>query len=268
MKKIFLSMMALAIAMSTFAYDLAEKDTVYYGSGCAAIGLADGTVGVYRNYIEEGTAAWVPATIQVWENEVMTAEYEVSQVGYYDTAWNKGWSFEVKIGETDITAQVTSLTINEGVKRIEESAFGWKLTALEDVKLPSTLESIGAYAFGALDSLKSIVCAAETAPALLPVVQDASWSADHFKGNASWDAIITRCKIYVPSEVAKETYNQDPWTYWTAFYTNNNVEIMEQTSVAAIGTDGQNKARKVVRDGMILIERNGVLYNLTGVSVQ
>ena len=43
---------------------------------------------------------------------------------------------------------------------------------------------------------------------------------------------------------------------------------MEQTSVAAIGTDGQNKARKVVRDGMILIERNGVFYNLTGVSVQ
>ena len=30
----------------------------------------------------------------------------------------------------------------------------------------------------------------------------------------------------------------------------------------------QNKARKVVRNGMILIERNGVLYNLTGVIAQ
>ena len=53
MKKIFLSMMALAIAMNAFAYDLAEKDTIYYGSGCAAIGLADGTVGVYRARLQK-----------------------------------------------------------------------------------------------------------------------------------------------------------------------------------------------------------------------
>lgn len=281
MKKFLTSMMALTIAMSAFAFDQAQQDSIYYGSKCAAIGLADGTVGVYCNYLDSGLAAWVPPTIEIWENDAKVAEYEVSQVGYYDTEWNKGWGFEVKCGEEDVTAQVTSLTIYPGIKRIEESAFGWKLTAVEEVIIPSTVTEIGAYAFTNCDSLKHIYCVAASAPALLPVTQDPTWGADHFKGGTEWDAIVKNCQVVVPSEDAKATYDQQggdnglAWTYWGAFYANNNVVVDTELKdpelpepQAVDNTEVTAKAHKIVRNGQVLIERNGTFYDLTGAIVK
>ena len=51
MKKITLSLMAMAIAVSAFAYDLAVEGQQYWGPNCAAYGLADGTVAVTTYYL-------------------------------------------------------------------------------------------------------------------------------------------------------------------------------------------------------------------------
>ena len=271
MKKLFLSCMAILACTTMFAYDKAVAGDVYYPDGYQAYGLDDGTVAIVAAYITEGTEVVIPGVVEIWTKEEpyeKLAEYEVSQIGLYDIEYLKGWSFYVDLNGEDATATVTKLVVEEGVKLIEESAFGWKMTALEDVELPSTLEGIGAYAFGGLDGLKSIVCKAAAAPALLPVVQDASWSGDHFKGTAEWDTIIKNCKVTVPSDAAKETYNQDPWSYWTGFYTNENV-VVDGGITSVINTvENSVKAVKVIRNGEILIRRGEVLYNLQGSVVE
>lgn len=226
MKKLFLSLVMLAGAMSSFAYDKATEGAEYYGSGIKAYGLADGTVAAYQFYdgetgaYQNGTIT-VPATVQVWENDVMTAEYEVSTVGM--AAWNS----KIYVGTGDNTdwANVSKVVISEGVKKIVLGAFTtWAaMTNLKEVVLPSTLTNIGPGAFQGCEGLTSITCAAATAPTL----DDEGWT-DHFKGYTDWDCIIKNCKVYVPSEAAKESYNQDPWSYWTAFYSNGMVEVKEE----------------------------------------
>lgn len=269
MKKIFLSMMAFAIAMNAMAYDQAVEGQQYWGSNCAATGLADGTVAVTTYYLPtDYTEVWIPTAVEVWENEVKVAEYEVSQVGY--STWGAVY---VEQDGAQANNVVTAVHIAEGVKLINASAFAtWQydgvnpatqFTALASVELPSTLTTIGDYGFNGADALRSIKCDAASAPAL---------GTDGFKGISAWDAITTQCKVYVPSEAAKETYNQQggdnglAWSYWGEFYKNGNVIVNSGTAIDNI--EAASKARKVVRNGQVLVERNGVFYNLTGAVVE
>lgn len=261
MKKITLSLMAMAIAVSAFAYDLAVEGQQYWGSNCAAYGLADGTVAVTTYYLPtDYTEIWIPTALEVWEGDVKTAEYEVSQVGY-DT-WG---ALYVEQNGAQANNLVTAIHIAEGVKLINESAFAtWQydgvveatqFLALASVELPSTLTTIGNYGFHGADALRSIKCDAATAPTI---------GTDGFKGLSAWDAITTQCVVYVPSEAAKETYNTASWSYWTEFYNNGNVIVENGSATSITEVESTTKARKIIRNGQILIERNGVFYNLTG----
>lgn len=205
----------------TIAPDKATEGTAYYGSGIQGIGLADGTVAAYQFYTGgayvDGTL-YVPATLQVWEDGVCTAEYRVSTVG---TSWSP--SIYVGEGETSDWAGVSKIFINEGVKKISQGAFTtWaSATNLKEVSLPSTLKYIGAGAFAGCEGLETIIFEGYEAPTL----ENPGWT-DHFKSYSDdWDAIIKNCKVYVWSEYIQETFNQDPWTYWTGFYTNGNVVV-------------------------------------------
>ncbi len=208
-------------ATYNMAPDKATEGTAYYGSGIRGIGLADGTVTAYQFYTGgsyvDGTL-YVPATLQVWEDGVCTAEYRVSTVG---TSWSP--SIYVGEGETSDWAGVSKIVINEGVKNIAQGAFTtWAAaTNLKEVSLPSTLKSIGAGAFAGCEGLETIIFEGYEPPTL----DDPGWT-DHFKSYSDdWDAIIKNCKVYVWSEYAQENFNQDPWTYWTGFYTNGNVVV-------------------------------------------
>lgn len=258
MKKIFLSLVAICLSVSMFAYDSAVAGTTYYGSSCAAYGLSDGTVAIYNYYITEGQTEIVfPATIQVYEEEVMTAEYEVSAVGV--SGWNNVWFGEVSSYQYNGT--VTSLVFSEGIQKIEAGAF-YEVTSLATLHFPSTLTSIGDYAFTSCDALRTITCDAASAPAL---------GTDGFKGLASWDAIGLNCKVVVPNAAAKETYNtyQDgagTWTYWDVFYGANNVVVAGTTGIG--NTAVSKKAQKVIRDGQLMIIRDGQMFDATGARVQ
>ena len=246
MKKIFTLASAMIMAATAFAYDTATEGVAYSGSKCQAYGLADGTVAIttyWLNTDNPTTEITLPATIQVWNDEgtEMTAEYEVSQVGYSN--WNNLWVSDGT--DTNALPTITSITLSEGIKVINTSAFGWMSSpALATVVLPSTLTTIKAGAFASCDNLTSITCNAATAPTL-----DSSegWG-DHFKGAASWDQITTNCKIYVPTEEAQASYNQDPWSYWTEFYNNSNVVV---ASSAGINT-------------LTVATADGAAYNLAG----
>lgn len=226
MKKILLSLLALCVAVSASAYDTAASGTSYYGSGCAAYGLADGTVAIYTYYTSDGqTEVVFPSTIQVWEGETMKAEYEVSAVGV------DGWS-SIYLGN-DKTYQydgsVTSVVVSEGIKTINASAF-YEMTSLQKLTLPSTLTTIGDYAFNSCDNLKEISCAA---PQL-------TLGTDAFKGKASWDAITAGCVLTVPdgctANYAAYTFdNTKEWTYYDQFYASQNIR---EAASFTIGTDG------------------------------
>lgn len=151
MKKIYaLILMALA-ALTASAYDQATEGTKYYGSQCEAYGLADGTVAISAYYLaDEQTEVEFPATIQIWttvEPYEMTAEYEVSSVGY------QGW--EMWFGSAGMGG-ITSMTIPEGVKSI--NANFWNASALETLNFPSTLVSIDrGWCFGGSKGLKNVI---------------------------------------------------------------------------------------------------------------
>ena len=207
----------------TIAPDKATEGTAYYGSGIQGIGLADGTVAAYQFYTGgayvDGTL-YVPATLQVWEDGVCTAEYRVSTVG---TSWSP--SIYVGEGETSDWAGVSKIVINEGVKKISQGAFTtWaSATNLKEVSLPSTLKYIGAGAFAGCEGLETIIFNGYQAA---PTLDNPGWT-DHFKGYTGdeWDLIVKNCKVYVWDEYTQESFNQDPWSYWTAFYENGNVVV-------------------------------------------
>ena len=254
MRKIFLSLAAICLSVNLFAYDSAVAGTTYYGSKCAAYGLSDGTVAITNYYIDEDQTEIVfPATIQVYEDEVMTAEYEVSAVGV--SGWNNIWFGSVSSYQYNGT--VTSLVFSEGIKKIEAGAL-YEVTSLASMHLPSTLTSIGNYAFQSCDALRTITCDAVSAPAL---------GTDAFKGLASWDAIGLNCQVIVPSEAAKETYNTykdgaGTWTYWDVFYGAGKVVVKSGTGIENTTID--TKAQKVIRNGQLVIIRDGQMFDATG----
>ncbi len=228
MKKIcLLSLMLFAFMGMARAYDSATSGTTYYGSNCAAYGLGDGTVAIYQYYTTDGqTEVVYPATIQVWNGETMTAEYEVSAVGVSE--WGSTYLGSNKTYQYD--GSVTSIVFSEGIKTINASAF-YEMTSLRSVSLPSTLTTIGDYAFTSCDALTTINSYATTAPTL---------GTDALKGKASWDAIATNCVLKVPdgcvANYAAYTFdNTQTWTYYDAFYGSNKIHELSYPSITTAG---------------------------------
>lgn len=226
MKKLFLLITMFAGVASAFAYDTATSGTTYSGSKCDAYGLDDGTVAIYKYYPTEGqTEVTFPATIQVWEDEVMIAEYEVSAVGV--SGWNNTY-----LGGTSTyqyNGTVTSLIFSEGIKTINASAF-YEMTSLTSVQLPSTLTSIGDYAFTACDNLASLTIYAESL----------TLGTDALKGNSSWDQIAANCVVKIPdgcvaNYAAYSFDNTQTWTYWDQFYTNHKIHELSYPSITKAG---------------------------------
>lgn len=228
MKKIYSFIVMALIAINSFAYDTATSGTTYFGSNCAAYGLSDGTVAIYTYYTADGqTEVTYPATIQVYEGETMTAEYEVSAVGV------EGWG-STYLGAADKTYQyagsVTSLVFSEGIKTINASAF-YEMTSLKSVTLPKSLTTIGDYAFTSCDALETITSYATTAPTL---------GADALKGKADWDVIAKNCVLKVPdgcvANYAAYTFdNTKAWSYYDTFYGSNNIHELSYPSITEAG---------------------------------
>ena len=254
MKKMFLLSMAVAVCAAVLAYDKATTGTEYFGSNCKAVGQADGTVAIVEYYIPDvdadKTALVFPATIEIWSGEpsVKTAEYEVSTIG-------GGWTMWVKLGEENKLTTMTAITIPEGVKTIGQSTF-YGATALKEVALPTTLESISSYAFGGCGALTKIICKANSAPAL---------GDDVFKySDGEWDKTLKQAKVYVPSESAKATYNTTDWSYWKEWY-NASAVIVDPAILTAIdNTAVETKVIKTFENGQLIIIKNGVKYNVNG----
>lgn len=217
MKKILLLALAFFMgAISSFAYDQATEWDVYYGSKCQAYGLSDGTVAISVYYLADGeTDVVFPATIQIWEGEIMTAEYEVSSVGC------QGWDFWFDKSGASGMADITSITVSEGVKIINGNFYG--ATSLTKLVLPSTLTNISKeWAFSSASALTRIECYATTPPTIANGVFD--WNI--FSGET--------CSALVPDGAAA-AYNTADWTYWQELYGRHLVYEATYPSIGTIG---------------------------------
>lgn len=261
MKKIFVSLMVMTIAMSAFAaggnvLGTATAGAEYWGTGdpyYKAYGLEDGTVAIYAIYLSAATTEITVPDV-IYTNTTDEHEdyiyYEVSQIGYSN--WGVAW---IDLSGANQLTSLTSVTLAEGVKRVNDGAF-YGATALTTLNLPASSESIGDYAFDGATALTTINFAGSEAPAI---------SGGH---EFSWSLIENKsCYIYCKDATTVETFNQNPWTYWTEFYNAGLVKVKGGTT-AIDNTEASVKARKIIRDGQVLVERNGEFYNLTGAIVK
>lgn len=205
MKKFLLSVMALTLSLTTFAEEGDEIWTT--GDPWFKLSeLSDGTYAVINLGATDYSNITIPAT--AWSNDI-SANATISQI--YLDSWTAGVWFD-NGGDNTV---MESLVISEGITKIANNAFK-NATGLKYLTLPASLTAIGDYAFYGCDALEAIYFNGTAAPSL---------GTDGFKGNSEWDKIVTSAKIYCLEGDAVATFNQDPWTYFTGFYANNNVVL-------------------------------------------
>ena len=139
------------------------------------------------------------------------------------------------------------VTIPNIVTKIGKLAFIY-CEGLEEVVIGSGVKSIEAYAFYTCSALKSITCKAVDPPTCPDEYV--------FKHTAN-DACL-----YVPQESI--TFYRKA-TGWNVF--KDNTYPMEE-AIDHVTNNATSASRKLIRNGQILIERNGKLYNVAGAVVE
>jgi hypothetical protein len=119
---------------------------------------------------------------------------------------------------------------------------------LEEVVIGSGVKSIGVYAFYTCSALKSITCKAVDPP---------TCPDEYVFKHAANDACL-----YVPQE-SISSYRKA--TGWNLF--KDNTYPMEE-AIDHVTNNATSASRKLIRNGQILIERNGKLYNVAGAVVE
>ena len=141
--------------------------------------------------------------------------------------------------------QLEHLTIPEGVNEIGDAAF-YGCTYLQDMTLPSTVREIGDNGFALCAKIQKIHVKSTTPPAI--------------KAKTFFD-VNRRIPVNVPDEVV-DAYKND--LYWSGFDIQG--ESKAPSAVENITTSTAN-TQKIIRDGQLLIIRDGKTYNAQGAAL-
>ena len=143
--------------------------------------------------------------------------------------------------------ELQHLDIPEGVEEIGDGAF-YGCTYLEDMVLPSSIRDIGDNCFALCGKLAKIVCNATTPPAI--------------QAKTFYD-VNRQIPVYVPDE-SVASYESDE--YWQEFDIQGASDI--ESAVSKTTNDSATAITKVMRDGQVLIMRDGKTYTIQGVEVK
>ncbi|MDD6747194.1 MAG: leucine-rich repeat domain-containing protein [Paludibacteraceae bacterium] len=146
--------------------------------------------------------------------------------------------------------ELQNLEIPEGVTEIGDGAF-YGCTYLEEMVLPSSVQSIGDNCFALCAKLTKITCNAVTPPTI--------------QAKTFYD-VKRQIPVYVPDE-AVSAYEGD--TYWQEFDIQGQSEVPQGIDNTPFPSgEGRGEARKLLRDGQILILRGDKIYNAQGALVK
>ena len=144
-----------------------------------------------------------------------------------------------------IANERTDYTVPAGVEVIQSYAF-FDAHNLTHIDLPESLNDIQLYSFDFCSGLTSITCHAITPPSL----------------NTGFLQVDNSIPVYVPKE-SVEAYQSSDWaTYFSDF------RAIGSEGIEQITNDELQMTNKVIRDGQLLIERNGKTYNAQGAEVK
>jgi len=149
---------------------------------------------------------------------------------------------------------LSSVAIPGSVTRIEGYAF-YGCSGLSSVTIPSSVTGIGTVAFYGCSSLTSFINYATTPQSISDVFLKAS---------------ITSCTLYVPAESVAAYEAANVWKGFGSILPISDVPtaIDEVTMSDDKENNANIKSVKHLRDGQILILRDGKTYTLTGVEVK
>ena len=144
-------------------------------------------------------------------------------------------------------SSLTSVTISDSVTSIGDNAFQY-CSSLASVTIPNSVTEIGEYAFYGCDKLVDVYCYATTPPV--------TKGEDTF---SNYNAFL-----YVPCE-SKKAYMVD--AVWGNF---KYIECVSSEGIENISSSlqGGDRGRLILRDGQVLILRNGKTYTMQGVEVK
>ena len=138
--------------------------------------------------------------------------------------------------------ELTNIVIPEGVTKIGHAAF-YGCTYLTEITLPSSVQEVADNGFALCGKLQKMHVKALVPPTI------------HSK---TFYEVNRKIPVYVPDEVV-EDYKADP--YWKEF-----LIIGENTAVDNIQSPISN-SQKIIRNGHLLILRNGKTCNVMGIEV-
>ena len=139
---------------------------------------------------------------------------------------------------------LTGVTFPNTLEKIGNSAFAGckKLTELE---FPASLKEIGETAFTGNTNLEKVTCHAVEPP-------------------VCGDYAFAICQeLYVPKESIEKYAKADEWRNF-----NPNIFAIDDSAIEAVRVGGEVASQKVVRNGQVLIMRDGKLFNLLGAEVR
>ena len=144
-------------------------------------------------------------------------------------------------------SSLTSVTIPNSVTEINSVAFDG-CSSLTSVTIPNSVTSIGNYAFSSCESLKEVICYAEKVPQMGQEVFDYTPQSE--------------ATLYVLADALEDYKITEQWKEF------GTILPIQETDTDLENTHSQSaNCQKILRDGHLLIIRDGKTYNAQGVEL-
>lgn len=165
----------------------------------------------------------------------------------------KADGFDAKIISNTYENGRGTITFGGLVGSIRDSAF-YSCHRLTSITIPKYVDEIGAYAFYECSLLYSITCLETTPPSALDISRPKLYSFQNYDAT-----------IYVPCEALEAYKEHSVWSKFTDIQCIEDVETaVENTQHQSLTSDCQ----KILRNGQLLILKDGKTYNVVGQIVE